>query len=331
MSLTGELHRLDRYQQRHRRVSFIAAVVKKFGDDQASQLAALISYYAFVSIFPLLLVFVSVLGFVIHGDPAEQQKVLSGTLGQVPILREGLKGGTILSGSGAALGIGLVLSLLAGLAVTGAAQNAFNRVWHVPFKSRPDFLKSRLRGLGVLAILGSLNIVSTVVAGFVTASSHSTITGIVAILVAFVFNLILFSAAFRLLTAVDVGWRDLMPGIVTAALAWQILQHLGGLYAHKMAHDRELYGTFGITLGLLAFLYLGAQLTIFAAEINVVRRHHLWPRSFFAPPLTDADKRALTSSAEIEERVHEENVEVTFDDGSRSRAEADKTSAVDGR
>src|SRR5947209_195214 len=161
MSLTGQLHRLDRYQQRHRRVSFIAAVVKQVCYAQASQLAARFSYSAFVSIFPLLLVFVSVLGFVIHGDPAEQQKVLNGTLGQVPILREGLKGGTILSGSGAALGIGLVLSLLAGLAVTGAAQNAFNRIWHVPFKSRPDFLKSRLRGLGVLAILGSLNIVST--------------------------------------------------------------------------------------------------------------------------------------------------------------------------
>ena len=331
MSVSDQLRRLDRYQQGHRRVSFIAAVIKKFGDDQAGQLAALISYYAFVSIFPLLLVFVSILGFVIHGDPAQQQKVLNGTLGQVPILRQGLEGGTVLSGSGAALGIGLVLSLLAGLAVTSAAQNAFNRIWHVPFKSRPDFVKSKLRGLGVLAVLGSLNVVSTFVAGFVSASSHSVLTGIAGIVVAFAFNLLLFSAAFRLLTAVDVAWRDLAPGIIVAAVAWQVLQHLGGLYVHKVTHDKELYGTFGVTLGLLAFLYLGAQLTIFAAEINVVRLYDLWPRSFFAPPLTDADKRALTSSAEIEERFHEETVEVTFDDGASSRAEAGKTSAVDGR
>jgi membrane protein len=74
-----------------------------------------------------------------------------------------------------------------------------------------------------------------------------------------------------------------------------------------------LYGTFALVLGLLAWLYLGSQLVIFAAEINVVRMRRLWPRSFFSAPLLDADMRALTSSAEVEERVEQENVEVDFD------------------
>ena len=138
---------------------------------------------------------------------------------------------------------------------------------------------------------------------------------IAGVLVAFAVNLALFMTAFKLLTAADVGWRDLLPGVIVAAVFWQLLQHLGGYYIdHELKHTGPLYGTFAVVLGLLAWLYLGAQLTIFAAEINVVRARKLWPRSFFSEPLLDADKRALTSSAEVEERVEQENVEVSFDE-----------------
>jgi membrane protein len=312
MSITERLHAVDHFQQRHRRVGFVAGVIKKFGDDQAGQLAALISYYAFVSIFPLLLVFVTVLGFVLEGDPADKQRILNGTLGQFPIIKDQLKLHS-LSGSGVALAIGGISSVLAGMGITNAAQNAFNRIWSVPIKHRPNFLSSRLRGLGMLVILGGLNIVSTSVAGFVGSSSHSALPVIGGVLVAFAFNIALFMAAFRLLTAVEIGWRQLLPGVITAAVFWQLLQHLGGFYLdHELKRTGPLYGTFALVLGLLAWLYLGAQLTIFAAEINVVKVQRLWPRSFFSDPLLDADKRAMTSSAEVEERVHEEDVEVSF-------------------
>jgi YihY family inner membrane protein len=330
MSLSDQLSRVDRFQQRHRRVSFLAAVIKKFGDDQAGQLAALISYYAFVSIFPLLLVFVSVLGFVIHGDPVQQQKVLNGTLGQVPLLSNLITASHgKLNGSSAALGIGTVTAVLGGLGVTNAAQNAFNQIWHVPYKQRPDFLKARLRGLGLLVILGTLVIASTAAAGFATAATHGPLAEVGSIALALVFNLMLFATAFKLLTAADVALRDLTPGIVTAAIGWQIVQHLGGLWARKFQHEAAAYGTVTLVLSLLALLYLGAQITIFAAEINVVRLRRLWPRSLFSPPLTDADKRALTGSAETEERVHEENVEVSFD--SDGGSDASRSPAADGR
>jgi membrane protein len=313
MSLDKRLRAIDHFQQRHPRLSFVAAVAKKFGDDQAGQLAALIAYYAFVSLFPLLLVFVTVLGFVLQGNPDAREDILTGTLGQFPIISDQLQLHS-LSGSGVALAIGLLLSLLAGLGVTNAAQNAFNRIWNVPFKHRPNFLKARLRGLGLLAILGTLNIVSTVVAGFVTTYTPSAFTSVGAALVAFAFNLLLFMTAFRLLTAADIGWRELLPGVIAAAVFWQLLQHLGGFYlAHELKRTGPLYGTFALVLGLLAWLYLGAQLTIFAAEINVVRAQRLWPRSFLAQPLLEADRRALSASAEVEERVQEETVEATFD------------------
>jgi uncharacterized BrkB/YihY/UPF0761 family membrane protein len=137
---------------------------------------------------------------------------------------------------------------------------------------------------------------------------------IAGVVVAFAFNLALFMTAFKLLTAVEISWRELLPGVIVAAVFWQLLQHLGGYYVdHELKRTGPLYGVFALVLGLLAFLYAGAQLTMFAAEINVVRHRRLWPRSFFSDPLLPADERALTSSAEVEERVEEENVEVTFD------------------
>jgi YihY family inner membrane protein len=313
MSLGERLQALDRRQQQSRRMSFIAAVLKKFLDDHAGQLAALISYYAFVSLFPLLLVLVTVLGFVLQGDPDEQQRILNGTLGQFPILSDQLKLHS-LKGSGVALAIGLIGALLAGIGITNATQNAFNRVWDVPFKHRPDFLRTRLRGLRMLAILGSLAILSTVAAGFVGAASHGAVAVLAGVVLAFALNLAVFMIAFKLLTAIDLSWRVLLPGVVVAAVFWQLLQHLGGFYIdHLLKRTTPLYGVFALVLGLLAWLYIGAQLTIFAAEINVVKARRLWPRSFFSDELLDADRRALTSSAEIEERHPDQDVRVDFD------------------
>ncbi|HMD57466.1 MAG TPA: YihY/virulence factor BrkB family protein [Solirubrobacteraceae bacterium] len=316
MSFDDRLHALDRAQQKQPRISFVAAVIKKFSDDQASQLGALIAYYGFFSLFPLLLVFVTILGFVLQGNPSAQESVLHSTLSQFPIIGNQLQENVhSLKGSGIALVIGLLGSLLAGLGITGATQNAFNQVWYVPHKHRPNFITSRVRGVVLLALLGVLAIVSTAAAGFVTAGGGSSFLAVLGpVLLAFAVNLLLFFAAFRFLTAAHIPTRDLLPGVVLAAFMWQILQHVGGYYVdHVVRHAEETSGLFAFVLGLLTWLYLGAQVTLLAAEVNVVRARRLWPRSFFGNPLLEADKRALTSSAEVEERIEEENVEVDFE------------------
>lgn len=314
MSLTDRLRALDGLQQRRPWLSFPAAVIKKFGDDEAGRLAALIAYYGFVSLFPLLLVLVTALGFVLEGDPKTQADVLHSTLGQFPIIGDQLQRNVhSLKGSAGALAIGVVGLVLGGLGIVGATQNAFQQVWHVPRRRRPSFLAWRLRGIGLLAVLGVLLVVSTVAAGYVTAQTAGVIAVLGGVLLALASNLLLFFAAFRFLSPDEIPTRDLIPGVIVAAVLWQVLQHIGGYYvAHVVRHAQETSGLFAFVLGLLAWLYLGGQITLIAAEINVVRARRLWPRSFSAP-LLDADKRALTSSAETEERVQEENVEVTFD------------------
>ncbi|HEY7830770.1 MAG TPA: YihY/virulence factor BrkB family protein [Solirubrobacteraceae bacterium] len=280
MNIHERLKKIDAFQQRHRRLAFGVAVIKRFSDDRGGQLAALIAYYAFVSLFPLLLVFVTVLGIVLEGDPTLKQSILESTQGQFPIVGDQLRLHS-LPASGVALAIGLVGSLLGGLAVTNATQDAFNRIWQVPARRRLGFIATRLHGLRLLALFGLLNILSTTAAGFVGSSSGGTLEFLGGVVAALLFNLALFGGAFALLTNARVSWRELAPGVLLAAVVWQILQHVGGFYVeHVIKRAGPLSATFGLVLGLLAWLYLGAQVTVLATEVNVVRARRLWPRSF---------------------------------------------------
>jgi membrane protein len=280
------LRAVDGYQQRKRRLGFVVAVIKRFEDDQASQMGALIAYYGFFSLFPLLLVFVTVLGFVLEGSPGAQESVLHSTLSQFPIIGTQLQNNVhSLKGSFVALAIGLLGALFAGLGVTGATQSAFNNIWQVPRKRQLGFLAWRLRGLGLFALLGALSIVSTVAAGYVTAQTAGIGAVLAGVLVALVANLALFFTVFRMLTAEEISTRDLIPGVIVAAVLWQILQHVGGLYVdHVVRHAKETSGLFAFVLGLLSWLYLGGQVTLLAAEMNVVRARKLWPRSILGDP-----------------------------------------------
>jgi len=180
-------------------------------------------------------------------------------------------------------------------------------------KDRPGFLYGRARSLAMLVLLGTMSVVSTLAAGYVGASTHGAAAVLAGVLLAFAVNFALFMSAFKLLTAASLSWRELLPGVVLASVFWQLLEHLGGYYIdHELRRTGPLYGVFALVLGLLAWMYLGAQLTIFAAELNVVRARRLWPRSFFSPPFLEADRRAMRTSAQIQQRIEGEDVDVSF-------------------
>jgi membrane protein len=302
---------VDRTQQGRPWLAFPVAVWKKFGDDQAGNLAALIAYYGFFSLFPLILVFVTILGFVLDGDPDAQKAVVDSALGQIPLVGDQIKAGS-LQGSGIALAVGVVGSLLSGLAVTLAAQTAFNRVHGVPHRERPNFLVSRLRGLGLLAILGTLQLLSTVATGLVAGGLGGVALTIAGIALSLALNFVLFVAAFRLLTDRSVPTHELWPGIIAATVLWTILQAVGGAYiGHVVKGAGQTYGTFATVIGLLTWLFLGARVVVYSAEVNSVLSRRLWPRGLFDPP-TEADQNALRALAKIEERSDAQEVEVSF-------------------
>jgi YihY family inner membrane protein len=267
-----------------------------------------------LSLFPLLLVFTSILGFVLQGHPGVERSVVHSSLQQIPLIGAEIgKQQSRLHGSGVALAVGVAGTVLGGLGVTLAAQNAFNSVYAVPHRRRPNFLLSRARGLVFLLVLGALQLVSTAASGAVSGGLAGAWLTLGALAVSLLLNLVLFAVAFRLLTDSAVPTRELVPGITAASILWTALQSLGGLYVtHVLRGARETYGTFATVIGLLAWLYLGARVVVYSAELNSVLSRHLWPRGLLDPP-TRADQQTLTALAKAEERTPRETVEVAFD------------------
>jgi YihY family inner membrane protein len=305
------LRGVDRFQQRQSWIGFPYAVVKKFGDDQAGNLAALVAYYGFFSLFPLMLVFVTLLGIALRGNTSLQQSLANSALANFPVIGADIsKNVHSLQGGGLTLGIGIALTLWSGLGVLKVMQTAMNTVWNVPFKYRPNFLLSTLRALIMLLVLGVITAASAA-AGSAGTGSHTWWWTVLGILVSLALNFVLFMLAFRILTTEDVSWAEVRPGAIIGAVAWTALQALGGYYVgHQLKGASNTYGTFAVVIGLLAWIYLGAQMTLLAAEVNVVKKRRLWPRGMVQPPLTEADARALTSYAKQEERRPEEQVVV---------------------
>src|SRR5438067_1568920 len=318
----GERYRaFDQWQQRHRSVGFPLAVLQKYSDDQGGYLAATISYYAFFSVFPLLLVFTTVLGFVLGGHGDLYKSLVDSALGQFPVIGRQLHTHS-LNGNALALGLGIAAALWAGMGVFLAAQNAMNHVWGVPYRRRPDFLRQRLRALELLVLLGGGILATTVLAGLGSfGASYGIGWKIGSIALSTVLNVGLFWVAFRLLTSHDVTWRQLRGGAIAAAVAYEILQALGGYYVgHAVKGASQTYGTFALVIGLLSWIYLSAHITLLAAESNVVATRRLWPRSFslvIEQPTTAADREALTQRTKVEERRQDETVEVDFEPAER--------------
>jgi YihY family inner membrane protein len=305
--------KLDRFQQRHTALAIPVAVIKKFGDDKAGTLVAVIAYYGFFALFPLLLLFTTILGFVLQGHPNTEQSVVHSALGQFPIIGSQLQAHS-LSGSGVALAVGIVGTLLSGLGVTSAGENAFNQVYGVPYRERPNFVQSRLHGLATLAVLGVLQVISTAASGTVTGGLGGIGALIGGLILSFALNLVLFFGTFRMLTDDSVPTRQLWPGIITAAILWEILQAVGGVYiGHVVKNASNTYGTFATVIGLLTWMHLGAQAVLYSAELNTVLTLKLWPRSLFGHERKE-DKETLARIAKTEERIDPQKVHVSFED-----------------
>jgi membrane protein len=307
--------RADRAHRRRPWLAFPHAVLKKFGDDQAGNLAALISYYGFFSLFPLMLVLVTVLGMVLQANSELQVRIQSSALANFPVIGEDIdRNVRALGGSGVTVAIGVALALWAGIGVLKVMQTAMNTVWNVPFRHRPNFVKTLLRAAIMLVVLGLITIAAAA-AGSVGSGNDNALLSLLWVAISLLLNFLLFVLAFRILTSVDLSWGDVWLGAAIAAIAWTALQALGGyIVRHQLEGSTQTYGTFATVIGLLAWIYIGAQVTLLAAEVNVVKKRRLWPRAIVQPPLTDADARALASYVRQEERRPEQHVHVRIDD-----------------
>jgi inner membrane protein YhjD len=291
------------------------AVAKKFGDDRAGYLAALVSYFAFFSLFPLLMALTSVLGLVLEGHDEWKEELTGEATAQIPVVGDQLSAGE-LTGSTVAIVVGVAVALWSGLKVIDAAQNALNDVWDVPMVGRPRFAKRRIRSVALLGVVG-LSLIASLAASSV-ASFLPELPGVGRFgvyAVTLLFNVGVFLLAFQLLSELDHRWGELLAGSVVAAVGWFIIQAPGAFYIQRtIDNSRGTYREFATVIGLLTFFFLASQVVIVGAEVNVVRARRLWPRSLLARygTLTDADRQVLADSADATRRVPDQRVQVAF-------------------
>lgn len=317
MSVTD---RLDGFQRRHHAAGYPLGVLYKYFDDNGGYLAALITYYAFVSLFPLLLLMSTVLGFVLAGNPHLQDQILHSALSQFPVVGSQLGDPQRIGGGPVGLVIGILGALYGGLGVAQATQYAMNTAWAVPRNSRPNPFKARGRSVLLLATVG-LAVVGTTVLSTLGASNAGSLGPILKVLVliaSVAINAAAFIFAFRFAAARDLSARDVAPGAIAAAIIWQLLQTFGVVYVgHVVKGASATNGVFALVLGLLAFLYITATAVVLCVEANVVRIDHLHPRSLLTPftddvDLTSGDRRAYTSQAKAQRSKGFQEVDVTY-------------------
>ena len=315
---------LDSYQRRHRWAGFPIAVVYKFFEDQGAYLAALITFYGFLSLFPLLLLLASVLGFVLQNNAELQQRILDSALAQFPIIGDELSEPQGLRGNGVGVVVGGAIALYGALGVAQALQNAMHVAWSVPRNRRPNPLRARVRSLLLMVTAGASVIATTMLSALGGSTGGgaavlSSWTAVVVTVAAVMVNTGVFIVAFRISAAFPLNVRQVWLGAAVAAVVWQLLQLFGTAYVGHVVKDAGItYGVFAVVLGLLAWIFLAALGVVFSVEINVVRSKALYPRALLTPftdnvDLTGADQRAYTDAATAQRHKGFESVDVTFD------------------
>ena len=287
------LARLDQFQQRHRALGLPIAVFKRFGEHGGGRLAATVSYYAFFSLFPLLLVFVTILGLVLQNDPDLQKDLVDGALGQIPVIGSQLKTDS-LPGEGWVLALGLVTALWAGLGAVSAVQHALDTIADVPMHDRGNALVRKGKSITYLALLAIGISLSTYLSNLATVVDGGVVTGALGILATFAVNVLLLIALVTVLPAHRMPLRHDLPGVIVGAVGLLLLPQLGSFVVRRfIAGASDTYGTFAIVIALLSWFFLVSRLLLLAAELNYVLAGRLWPRRLVsADEPTDADRRA---------------------------------------
>jgi uncharacterized BrkB/YihY/UPF0761 family membrane protein len=315
---------VDRWQRRVPWVGVPYAVMKKFGDDNANLVVVALAWYGFTAIFPLLLVVVTLFGFI--GVQSIGTGIIR-TLHEFPVIGTSFNPSSpgALHGSALGLIVGLISLVYGAQGVTQTAQQAMATVWHIPQTQRTGFVPRLGRSLAGLVTIGGAFIVNAFVTSYATGGTTSYAIRIPVLAGLLIINAALYFATFTLLTAKAIGPRGLLPGAVLGGVAFTALITVGtGLMTHQLKNASATYGAFGSVIGIVALLLLLAKLSMYAAELNPVLARRLYPRAL---PLggepTDADQQVLASIVYAEQRRDDQVIGVGFGEDAADQAAAD--------
>jgi len=297
--------RLDGMQQRHPATAVPVAVVRKFSDDQGGRLAGQIAYSSLMSVFPLLLVLLTGLGIVLHSDSHLQDDIVNSAVRQFPVVGSDITNNVHQLSTGNALGlcVGLVWLIYGALRLSRSAEVMMATVWGVAREDLPGFWAWLPRAAGFLVVLGVGFIAAGALAGLGAFGGFGGYSVWIGLVGSFAVNIAMYWCAFRILLNVPPQHRVFWPGALLAGSVWTILQFAGAqLVAHQLKHLSALYGTFATVLGLMWWLALGATVSVYGAEFNLVVTRKLWPRSWRRAPGGGGEKALLGQLGEARDR-----------------------------
>jgi YihY family inner membrane protein len=318
------VRRIDAFQQRHRATSFAFGLVQKYGNDNGGALAARLTFAALTTVFPLLLLLVTLLALVLANHPGLRFTVLHSAYGEIPVVGRDLASNihAMKRNSAFGLAVGLVGLAYGVQGVAGVGLQMMEDVWYLPKATRPSFVTRMGRSFAFIAVLGVGLVVSTFLSGVGTFGGHGLPYLAAAEALAAVANVAIYLFAFRILTPKQVETRCLVPGVVLAGVLWTVLQALGTyVVRHYLQDDNAVYGTFGTVLGLVAWFNVAAQMTVYCAELNPYLVHRLWPRGMVQPPMTKADQELAALQATTNQFRPEVEMEVRVKGRPMSQAE----------
>lgn len=284
---------LSNFQQRNRILAFGYATVKKYGEDGAGNQAALLTYYGFLALFPLLLVLTTLTDSILGRYPHVQGEVLRSITDYFPLLGSQLTAHVHgLKTSGFALWTGILFTLYGARGVASAFRHGVQHMWRIPQKYQEGFPQSLLKSLTILIVGGLGFLIASISASLAAAAGHGFEFRILSVVVNLIILFCLFTFLLKFSLPRHISFAETRIGAAAAAMGLVILQIAGSyILARELKSLDALYSYFALALGLLFWLYLQAQVMVYAIEISIVSSQKLWPRSLDTRMPTPADKQ----------------------------------------
>jgi uncharacterized BrkB/YihY/UPF0761 family membrane protein len=322
---------VDSWQQRTSVAAPAFGVVKKFGDDRMNQYVVALGWYGFLSIYPLLLVVITIFGFI--GAASLGHGIVS-TLHEFPVVGSQFNpehGSRELHGSAIGLVVGLVGLIYGAQGVTQTAQGAMAQAWNLSPLVTPGFLPRLARSIIALIVIGGSFVLNAWGTTIVAGSGHSMVVRTPLLIAMLVLNAGCFEAAFRALTPTSVTTRSLLPGAILGAVGFTVLITVGsGLLQHQLRYSSSTYGQFGAIIGLVGFLLLLAKISLYGVELNTVKAHRYWPRALDSNSPTEADNNVLAAITHQQRRRKDQVIGVGFGERAAEDAAHDAHAAARG-
>ena len=274
------VNKLDNFQQKTPPLAFIYAVIKKYSEEETGYRAALLTYYSFLALFPLLMVLTTLSSVILKNEPELQKTVIDGATSYFPMLGSQLADHiNKLNKTGLPLIAGILFTLYGTRGVAVIFQRGMRAIWGFDEDPKLAFPKNLLHSLAIIIIGGFGLIIAAILTGAAAAAGSGWNFRILSLLI----NLALLSCVFLFLIKYvlpkKVSYKEIRPAAFCIAFGLVFLQFIGGfIIARELKNLDALYSYFALALGLLFWVYLQAQVVYYSAQLATVKAKDLWPR-----------------------------------------------------